>query len=123
MAVSTIEARKARAGTITVVAKTSAGAITAGLVAVAIQGITSRGAFLQLASRATVSGIAKATYVLHIIPRGVIPATSLSSQVLLRPASTAVVAVRRASRALASHTIISREARASARLAVTAAFI
>jgi hypothetical protein len=59
----------------------------------------------------------------HVIPRGIVGAARLDSQVLLRPASTTVVTVVRASGTLTCNTIVSWEARARTGLAVARAFV
>jgi len=101
LAVGSIEAREARASSIGIVADTSSRAVTSGLVTISVKRIGTRGALLELASRSSVPGIAEAPDVLHVIPRSVVGATRLDSQVLLRPASTTVVTVVRASGTLA----------------------
>jgi len=123
LAVGSVEAREARASSIGIVADTSSRAVTSGLVTISVKRIGTRGALLELASRSSVPGIAEAPDVLHVIPRRVVGATSLDGQMLLRPASTTVVTVVRASGTLACNTIVPREARAGTGLAVAGSLV
>lgn len=123
LAVGSIEAREARASSIGIVADTSSRAVTSGLVTISVKRVGTGGALLQLARRSSVPSIAEAADVLHVIPRRVVGATSLDSQMLLRPASTTVVTVVRASGTLACNTIITREARAGSSLAVAGSLV
>lgn len=118
-----VETRETGAGSIAEVTDSTTGAITSSLVTVAVKGVSARGTLLELTCRSTVSGVTEATNVLHSIPGSVVSAPSLDSQVLFRPARTAVVTVIGASRTLASNTIISGETLAGAGLAVARAFV
>ena len=108
-----IETGEARADAGSVVAEASAGAVSASLVTVAIKRIGAGRALLQVAGGAAVAGVTEATHVLHGIPRLRVCAASLGSQMLLRPASAAVIAIVGAEGTLASNTIVAREAVAS----------
>jgi hypothetical protein len=121
--VGSVETREARAGSVAEVADTSSRAVAAGLVAVAVQGISARGALLQLAGGSAVTSIAKATNVFHGIPRGVVGAAGLVREVLLGPAGAAVVAVIGAGRALACNAVIAGEARTLAGLTVARSLV
>jgi hypothetical protein len=113
------ETREALASTSSVVANTTAGAITSSFVSVAIKRIGTRGALLEVTGRSTVSNITQASDVLHSIPRSRVGTSNLGSQVLLGPASSSLVAIIRAEGTLASNTIVTREALTSTNLAVT----
>jgi len=123
LAVGSVETREARAGSVAEVANTSSGAIAAGLVAIAVQRISARGALLQLAGGSAVASITEASDVFHGVPRSVVGAAGFVCKVLLGPASTAVIAVIRAGRTLACNTIITREALALASLAVARSLV
>lgn len=118
-----IETREARADTGSVVAETSAGAVSASLVTVAIKRIGAGRALLQVTGRAAVAGVTEAAYVLHGIPRLRVGATSLGGQMLLGPASAAVIAVVGAEGTLASNTVVAREAVASTGGAVAGSLV
>lgn len=112
------ESGEARAGAIRIVAFSTTRAITSGLTAVSIEGISSRGALLKIAGRTSVSLVADATNMLHGIPGGAVSAVSTACQVLLRPAGSAVIAVVRADSALARDTFIAGKALAFASVAI-----
>ena len=120
---SSVESGEARASSISIVADTSSRAVTAGFVTISIKRIGTGRALLELASGASVAGVAEASYMLHVVPRSIVSATGLGSQVLFRPASTAVVAVVRTSGTLTSNTIIARKAGARTSLAIARALV
>jgi len=117
------EAREAYAGALCVVADTSARAISTRLVSVTVERIRARGAFLEVASGATVASIAEAAHMLEGVPGLSVDAVSLRGEVLLGPADTTFVAVVGAYRSLASNTLVTREALARTRLAVASALV
>lgn len=110
LAFGTIKAGEAAANTRAVVAQASAGAVSARLVAVPVQGVSARGALLQVAGGASVTSVAEAADVLHGVPGLGVGAAGLGSQVLLGPAGTAVIAVVGAQSTLASNTVVTGEA-------------
>jgi len=116
---SSVKPRKALASTITVIAEAATTAVSASLVAVAIQGVGARGALLLITSGSTVSSITEATYMLHGIPRLGIGTTSFGGKQLLRPASASIIAVVGAHSTLASNTIITSKAIANSSRAIT----
>jgi hypothetical protein len=118
LAVGSVKSRETRACSIGVVTDTSSRTVTSSLVTISVKRIGTGGALLELTGWSSVPGVAEAPNVLHVVPRGIVGAARLDSQVLLGPASTTVVTVVRASGTLACNTIITREARARACLAV-----
>ena len=114
---------KARARTIVVVADSSSGAVTSSLVAISVDRVRASGALMQLAAGSSISGIAKASDMLHCIPRCVVRSAALTGQVLLRPTGPSIIAIVRACCTLASNAIITREARAGASLAITVTLV
>lgn len=118
LAVGSVKSRETRACSIGIVTDTSSRAVTSSLVAISVKRIGTRRALLELAGGSSISGIAEASNVFHVVPRGIVGPARFDSQVLLGPASTTVVTVVRASGTLACNTIIAREARACAGLAV-----
>lgn len=118
LALGSIESREATALTSGVVAETTARAVTSSLVTIAVKWIRSAGAFLELASRSSVSRITQASNVLHGIPRFIVRSFGLAGKVLLGPAGATIVAVIGAYSSLASSTFVSREACAQASLSV-----
>lgn len=123
MTLGAVETRETRADAGSVVAEASAGAVSACLVAIAVERIGAGRALLQVAGRATVAGVAEAAHVLHGIPRLRVCAASLGSQVLLGPAGSAVIAVVGAKGTLASNTVVSGETVASAGGTVARTFV
>lgn len=112
------EPSEARAGTIRIVAFTTARAVTASLAAVSVKRVSSRGALLEIARRTSVSLIADATNVLHGIPRGAVCTVGTAGKVLLGPASSTIVTVVRADGTLAGNSLISGKALALSSVAV-----
>merc|ERR1719420_2498314 len=102
-----------------VVADAAAGAVAAGSVAIALEGVRAGRALHQGAVRATAAKIADASDVLLSIPRRAVCAGRLGGQLLLSEANTGLIAVVRARRALAGDTVVVGEALAFASLAVT----
>lgn len=123
MALGTVETRETTANTSAIVAQASAGAVSAGLVAVAVEGVGAGGALLQVAGGASVAGIAEAAHVLHGVPGRGVGAAGFGGEVLLGPASAAVIAVVGAECALASNTIVAREAVAGTSGTITRALV
>lgn len=119
LAASTEESTEALASSRTVVANTTSRAISTSFISKTIQRISARRAFLQVASRSSVTQVTQASNVFHRVPRSGVCASHFGSQMLLGPAGTTVIAVVGADSALASNTIISREALAQTSLAVT----
>lgn len=123
MAPGSEEARKASADARSVVADATSGAVAASLITIAVERVRSRGAFLELARSSAVASVAETAHMLHGIPRSSVDTVSLGSEVFLRPASAAVIAVVRAVSALAGVAVISGEAAAEASGAVAEAFV
>lgn len=123
MALGSIEAGEAAADAGAVVAEPSAGAVSARLVAVAVQGVRAGGALLQVAGGTSVAGVAEAADVLHGVPGLGVGAASLGGKVLLGPAGSAVVTVIGAQGTLASNTVITGEAVAGAGGSVASALV
>ncbi len=123
MASGSKETREARTRAFSEIAKSPARAVSACFVSITIQGISARGAFLELAGGSTVSSVTQATNMLHGIPRSIVCTGNLRSQMLLRPTGTAIIAVVVAHGTLASDTIVTREAVTCTGGAVTAALV
>jgi len=123
LALGSIETRETRADSLSIITQTTARAVSASLVTIAVQRISAGGALLHIAGRTSVASIAEATNVLHGIPGSSVSAASFGSQVLLRPAGTTVIAVIRAQGTLASNTIVAREATAGACGAITGTLV
>jgi len=123
LAAGSEETREARANSLCVITQTSSRAISARLITIAVDGILARGALLQIASRAAVTSIAKATYVLHGIPRLGVDSANLGSQMLLRPASATVVAVAGTNSSLTGDTLVAWETVAGTDLSVAKALV
>jgi len=77
LASGAVEPGEARAGALVVVAETPSRAVTTSFVTVSIEGILTSRTLLQIARRASVSGVANASDVLHGIPWCCVDATSL----------------------------------------------
>ena len=60
----------------------------------------------------SVACVAKATHVLHGVPRSGVNSAGLGSEVLFRPASAAIIAILGTQGALAGNPIVTRETRA-----------
>jgi hypothetical protein len=118
-----VKAGKARASTVCVAADTAARAVSAGFIAVAIEGIGAGGALLEVASGAAVALVAEAAHVLHRVPGSAVGTPGLGGEVLLRPAGAAVVAVLGTGGSLAGDAVVAGEALAESRLAVTQALV
>ena len=123
MASGAVVTGKARACAVVIVADSSTRAVTSSLVAISVDRVSTRGTLLQLAAGSPVSCIAEASDMLQGIPGKLVRSTTLAGQVLLRPAGSSVIAIVRACGTLASNTIITREARAGASLAIAGALV
>jgi len=123
LASSAKESREARASALCVITQASARAVSAGFVAVAVNGVLAGGAFLQVARGSAVAGVAEAAHVLHGVPRLGVDAAHLGGQVLLRPASATVIAVAGADSSLASNAFVSGEAVAGTSLSVAQSLV
>lgn len=123
LALGSVETREARADTLGIVTQTTTRAVSASLVTIAVQGISARWALLHVAGRTSVASITEAAHVLHGIPGLRVGAASLGSQVLLGPASAAVIAVIGAHSSLASNAIITGEATASSGGSITGTLV
>jgi len=117
------EAREARASSFVEVADSSSRAVSACFISISVEGVGSRRALLELARRSSVSSVAKASYMLHGIPRSRICARDLGSQVLLGPASSTIVTVVVADGSLTSNTIVAGKAVASTGSAVASSLV
>jgi len=104
------ETSEARAGTISVVAFTTARALTASLSTISIKRVRTRRALLEVAGGSSVSLIADATNVFHRVPGSAVSAVGTGSKVLLGPASSTIVTVVRADGTLASNTLVASKA-------------
>ncbi len=109
---------EAGAGAGAVVADASARAVAASLVAEASHHIGAGGALDEGAVRASSSEIANASDMLVVVPRGVVVAASLVSELLLSEANASVTALVGADGSLASNALVVSEALALAGLAV-----
>jgi len=107
----------------TIIANTSARAISASLVAVASHHIGAGGALDQRAVRSPSSQVANASYVLVGIPWGVVRSASLGGELLLGEADTIVTALVGADGSLASNALVVREASALASLSVASTLV
>lgn len=111
------------AGTIRVVAFSTARAVTAGFISISIKRVGSRRALLEIAGRATVTLVADAPNVFHRIPGSAVCTVSTGSKVLLRPASSTIVTVVRAYGTLARNTLVTSKALALTSVAIADTFV
>jgi hypothetical protein len=123
LAAGSEESGEAGAGTIGIIADTSARAVTSSLITISIKGISARGALLLVTNGSTVARVANTSDVLHGIPRGSIDAFCFRCQVFLRPAGSSVVTVIRAQCTLAGNSFIPRKALALASGAVAVTLV
>lgn len=123
MASGAEETREARAGSSTVIADTTSGAVTTSLITVSVKRIRPRWAFLQVAGRTTVAGITQTANVFHVVPRGGVGTPRLGGKVLLRPAGALIVTVVGADGTLTSNTIVPWVADTLTRLAITVTLV
>jgi len=112
------EARVAATSSSVVIADSASRAVSASLCSITVQRVSTGGALLKFTSRASVSSVAVASDVLHVVPRLGVQSVLLICKVLLWPADTSVIAVHWAHSTLASNTVVSREAFTSSGLSV-----
>lgn len=112
------EARVAATSSSVVIADSASRAVSASLCSITVQRVSTGGALLKFTSRASVSSVAVASDVLHVVPRLGVLSVLLICKVLLWPADTSVIAVHWAHSTLASNTVVSREAFTSSGLSV-----
>jgi len=102
----------------TIIANTSARAVSTSLVSIASHHIRAGGALDQRAIRASSSQVAYTSDMLIEVPRGVVHATGLSSELLLGEADAIITALVGADGSLASNALVVSEASAFATLSI-----